>query len=110
MSDRRSRANSSEQQLLAWSGQPRRSGLYSELRALYVSRAQPLPRHVSATERHAVTLIGLLAGILTTGCWLPQVIHTWTRGRSDQISGLYLTCFATGVGCWFLYGVSTGDL
>jgi MtN3 and saliva related transmembrane protein len=57
-----------------------------------------------------VTLIGLLAGVLTTGCWLPQVIHTWTRGRSDQISALYLVSFAGGVTCWLAYGLSTGDL
>ncbi|MDP9164473.1 MAG: SemiSWEET transporter [Actinomycetota bacterium] len=57
-----------------------------------------------------MTLIGLLAGLLTTGCWLPQVIHTWTHGRSDQISALYLVCFAGGVMCWLAYGLSMGDV
>ena len=57
-----------------------------------------------------MTLIGLLAGVLTTGCWLPQVIHTWTHGQSDQISALYLVSFCGGVTCWLVYGLWTGDL
>jgi MtN3 and saliva related transmembrane protein len=57
-----------------------------------------------------VTAIGILAGLLTTGCWLPQVVHTWTHGRSDQLSALYLVSFASGVSCWLAYGLSTGDL
>jgi MtN3 and saliva related transmembrane protein len=57
-----------------------------------------------------MTAIGLLAGFLTTGCWLPQVIRTWTHGQSDQISALYLVSFASGVSCWLAYGLSTGDV
>ena len=57
-----------------------------------------------------MTSLGILAGFLTTACWLPQVIHTWTRGQSDQISALYLVFFTTGVSCWLAYGLSTGDV
>ena len=57
-----------------------------------------------------MTFIGLLAGVLTTGCWLPQVIRTWTQGQSDQISSLYLISFASGVTCWLAYGLTTGDV
>jgi MtN3 and saliva related transmembrane protein len=57
-----------------------------------------------------VTVIGLVAGLLTTACWLPQVIRTWSRGESDQLSALYLISFSSGVSCWLAYGLSTGDV
>ena len=57
-----------------------------------------------------VTLVGLLAGTLTTVSFVPQVIKTWTSKSTKDISlGMFLT-FCLGVLLWIVYGISVGDL
>ena len=52
-----------------------------------------------------VTIIGFAAGVLTTLSFLPQLLHTWKLRRADDLSGLWLTAFSTGVILWLMYGV-----
>ena len=52
-----------------------------------------------------VTIIGFIAGILTTLSFLPQLIHTWRLRRADDLSGLWLAAFTTGVLMWLTYGL-----
>lgn len=48
-------------------------------------------------------IIGLLAGILTTFSFLPQVLHVFkTRSTKDISLGMYLL-FCTGVILWIAY-------
>ncbi|MGF1481469.1 MAG: SemiSWEET transporter [Cyanophyceae cyanobacterium] len=57
-----------------------------------------------------VTVLGLLAGSLTTMAFLPQVIQTWTTKSTKDISlGMFLT-FCTGVLLWLIYGIAIRDL
>jgi MtN3 and saliva related transmembrane protein len=50
-------------------------------------------------------LIGLLAAILTTASFLPQVWHTFTTKDVSGISlGMY-SVFTVGVALWLLYGL-----
>ncbi len=57
-----------------------------------------------------VTLVGLLAGTLTTISFVPQVIKTWTSKSTKDISlGMFLS-FCLGVLLWIVYGISVGDL
>lgn len=57
-----------------------------------------------------ITLIGLLAGTLTTISFLPQVIKTWKSKSAKDISlGMFLT-FCTGVFLWIVYGLSVHNL
>jgi MtN3 and saliva related transmembrane protein len=56
-----------------------------------------------------IITLGLLAGLLTTGAWLPQLVKTWRLGRADDISYSYLTVFATGVLGWLAYGLLAGQ-
>lgn len=57
-----------------------------------------------------VTLIGLLAGALTTIAFIPQLQQTWqTRSAKDVSLGMLLT-FTTGVALWLLYGLLLGAL
>ncbi|MBE9125277.1 MULTISPECIES: SemiSWEET transporter [unclassified Coleofasciculus] len=57
-----------------------------------------------------VTLLGLLAGTLTTISFLPQVIKTWKSKSAKDISlGMFLT-FCTGVFFWIIYGTLVRDL
>lgn len=57
-----------------------------------------------------VTLIGLLAGTLTTISFLPQVYRVWKSKSSKDISlGMYVI-FCTGVFLWLVYGLSLQSL
>jgi MtN3 and saliva related transmembrane protein len=51
------------------------------------------------------TTVGLLAGLLTTGCWLPQLLRSWRTRSTGDISWTYLAVLTAGVGLWFVYGV-----
>ena len=54
--------------------------------------------------------IGIMAGVLTTISFLPQVIRaTRTKSTRDISFGMYLI-FSTGVFLWFVYGVLIGSL
>jgi MtN3 and saliva related transmembrane protein len=56
------------------------------------------------------TTIGLLAGVLTAGCWLPQLRRSWRTRSTTDISWTYLTVLTTGVALWLLYGVLVRDV
>ncbi|MBL1211339.1 SemiSWEET transporter, partial [Geminocystis sp. GBBB08] len=52
-----------------------------------------------------VTIIGLIAGFLTTISFLPQVIKTWRSKSAQDISlGMFLS-FCLGVLFWLIYGI-----
>jgi MtN3 and saliva related transmembrane protein len=52
-----------------------------------------------------VTLVGLLAGTLTTIAFIPQLQQTWrTRSAQDVSLGMLIT-FVTGVFLWLIYGL-----
>jgi MtN3 and saliva related transmembrane protein len=58
----------------------------------------------------AVTLLGLLAGALTTVAFVPQVLKTWrTRSTTDISLGMFAILVA-GIAAWLLYGALIGDL
>lgn len=49
-------------------------------------------------------LIGMLAGILTTIAFVPQVLHVYkTRSAKDISFGMY-AIFVSGVLLWLVYG------
>ena len=57
-----------------------------------------------------VTLVGLLAGTLTTIAYVPQVLKSW---RSGSTFGVSLTMFAimvSGVTLWLIYGAFVRDI
>jgi len=57
-----------------------------------------------------ITLIGLVAGTLTTIAFIPQLQQTWrTRSAKDVSLGMLLT-FITGVFLWLVYGLLLGAL
>ncbi len=54
--------------------------------------------------------LGLLAGILTTTAFVPQVYKTWkTRSAKDLSLSMFLI-FVLGVLLWLLYGLLKQDL
>lgn len=51
------------------------------------------------------TMLGFLAGFLTTVSFLPQVVKTWkSRSASDLSLGMF-SVFSVGVICWLVYGL-----
>jgi MtN3 and saliva related transmembrane protein len=54
--------------------------------------------------------VGLIAGALTTGAWLPQLVRTWRCRSASEISWSYLVVFGLGVGTWISYGVLKHDI
>jgi MtN3 and saliva related transmembrane protein len=51
------------------------------------------------------TLLGFMAGILTTISFVPQVLHAWRSKRCDDLSWGMLLTFSGGVVLWLIYGI-----
>lgn len=51
------------------------------------------------------TLLGFIAGTLTTVAFLPQVLHTYKCKSAADLSWTMLITFSVGVLCWFVYGL-----
>ncbi len=56
------------------------------------------------------TALGLLAGMLTTIAFLPQVIRIWRSKSAKDLSMTMLVTFTTGVFCWLVYGLMIDSL
>ncbi len=56
-----------------------------------------------------VTLIGSLAAVLTTACWLPQVAKTVRQGTAYDFAWPYLAMLTSGIIAWTTYGVLRHD-
>jgi len=53
----------------------------------------------------SATLVGYLAGFLTTVAFVPQVLKTWkSKSASDLSLGMF-SVFSLGVLCWLIYGI-----
>jgi MtN3 and saliva related transmembrane protein len=57
-----------------------------------------------------ISVLGILAGCLTTLSWVPQLRRTWISRHADDISGMYLFTFGSGVAGWVAYGVLKNDV
>jgi MtN3 and saliva related transmembrane protein len=49
--------------------------------------------------------IGLMAGVLTTLSFLPQVRQTWRTKSAKDLSLPMFLSFCTGVSLWLVYGI-----
>ncbi len=54
------------------------------------------------------TLVGYLAGTLTTIAFIPQVLHTWRTRSGEGISTGMYSIFITGITLWLVYGLLLG--
>ncbi len=58
----------------------------------------------------SIQWLGILAGILTTVSFLPQVMKTWkSRSAKDLSLGMFLI-FSLGIALWLVYGILINDL
>ena len=51
------------------------------------------------------TVLGTVAGVLTTAAFVPQVVKTWRSRSARDISGVMFAAFSLGVALWIVYGV-----
>ncbi|MZG54460.1 MAG: hypothetical protein F3743_02860 [Nitrospinae bacterium] len=51
------------------------------------------------------TLLGGLAGFLTTAAFIPQVWKTWKSKSAADLSLVMFFVFSLGVLCWLVYGI-----
>jgi MtN3 and saliva related transmembrane protein len=56
-----------------------------------------------------VTLIGSLAAVMTTACWLPQMLKTKRLGTADDFAWSYLAMLLFGLLAWTVYGFFRHD-
>jgi MtN3 and saliva related transmembrane protein len=56
------------------------------------------------------TLVGLLAGFLTTIAFIPQVTRIWRTRSAKDVSLATFIAFTIGVALWLLYGVMIGEV
>lgn len=52
-----------------------------------------------------ITLLGLLAGTLTTISFVPQLLKTWRTKSAKDMSLPMLIYFCMGVFLWLVYGI-----
>ncbi|WP_299218900.1 SemiSWEET transporter [uncultured Aquimarina sp.] len=58
----------------------------------------------------SIEVLGLIAAILTTAAFLPQVYKTWKTKSAESLSMSMLLIFESGVLCWLVYGYLIGSL
>jgi len=58
----------------------------------------------------AITILGLIAGALTTLSFAPQVAKAWRTRSTTDLSLAMLILLLTGILLWLAYGVAKGDL
>jgi MtN3 and saliva related transmembrane protein len=51
-----------------------------------------------------ITALGLIAGVLTTIAYLPQLIKTWKTKSAHDLSWSMLIVLCTGIILWLVYG------
>ncbi|WP_102958883.1 SemiSWEET family sugar transporter [Mangrovicella endophytica] len=54
--------------------------------------------------------VGSLAAVITTFCWLPQIVKLMRTRQTAGISLASNAFFATGVALWLVYGLAIGSL
>lgn len=58
---------------------------------------------------NSITIIGLMAGFLTTGAFLPQIIKTIRTKDTRNISLTMYIVYVVGVMLWLCYGYKIND-
>jgi len=51
------------------------------------------------------TMIGMVAGFLTTAAFLPQMWRVWKTKQARDVSLATYAIFVTGIALWFIYGL-----
>ncbi|WP_246728372.1 SemiSWEET transporter [Microvirga terricola] len=58
----------------------------------------------------ALEILGFVAAVLTTLCWLPQALRTLRTKDTKSLSLVTQSSLTLGVGLWLIYGILLGNL
>lgn len=61
-------------------------------------------------DSNLTTTLGLVAGVLTTIAYLPQLIKIWQSKSADDLSWSMLIILCAGIILWLVYGFSVRDI
>lgn len=61
-------------------------------------------------ESNYITTLGLIAGVLTTIAYLPQLIKTWQTKSAHDLSWSMLIVLCAGIILWLVYGFYVQDI
>ena len=50
-------------------------------------------------------IIGIFAGLATTGCLIPQAFKVYKTRRTNDLSAGMFFLFSCGIGLWIIYGI-----
>lgn len=59
---------------------------------------------------NSASMLGLVAGVLTTVSFLPQVFKIWRSKSASDLSFVMLLILNTGVLLWLVYGFMINDM
>ncbi|HYD51681.1 MAG TPA: SemiSWEET family transporter [Gemmatimonadaceae bacterium] len=57
----------------------------------------------------SLSLLGLVAGVLTVGSFLPQVVRAWRTRRTRDLSLGTFALLITAGSLWMVYGLRSAD-
>lgn len=57
-----------------------------------------------------ITILGFVAGTLTTVAYVPQVVRSWKLKETKDLSLAMLVLYLCGVSLWLVYGFWIGSL
>lgn len=57
-----------------------------------------------------LTIVGLLAGLVTTSGFIPQIIKGYRTGSMEDVSLTMPLVLMAGLTLWLIYGIYLGDL
>ena len=57
-----------------------------------------------------ITILGYIAGAMTTLAFLPQLIKIWKSRSTKDISLIMFIVICTGVALWLIYGICIDSL
>lgn len=55
-------------------------------------------------------ILGLVAGLLTTISFVPQVVKTWRSRSAKDLSLVMFLLYCVGVFLWMIYGIMIDEL
>jgi len=61
-------------------------------------------------ELDSLTILGLIAGALTTIAYVPQLVKTWRSKSAGDLSWSMLVTLCTGIILWLVYGFYARDI
>jgi len=73
-------------------------------------RSRGLPRAACITATAVPTIIGLIAGCLSSWSLVPQLLKCWREGLAEAVSKKMFATRAIGLVLWCIYGYFAGSV